>query len=298
MGEMFTIGSQQEVSSCSPLILGSSIVNRYQGSTKPKTKFQRLENRNYLDYIRAVVTETSNETKEETKTRTSELDTKATIIDWCSWINSVKKVSDTCRNIELALTLNVNNLYESSIRWLESLTSSLSVINEIENIKQKRCEKRWETYSYYDPYNAVPKNLLGDYNNLVTHEYLDEMLQDLKQLLGDNDYNEDYLKPTNYAVESVESLFTSIKLLLKKPFPRGTIYPDGDGGLRVEWMRDGIELRLIISATEKGKQYIYYELENVYAVEYNVTPNNLSNWLEWFNHNDPSGKSTMGSIKL
>ena len=114
---------------------------------------------------------------------------------------------------------------------------------------------------------------------------LEILLSDLGALLRSVDYNEEFSKPTEYAINTAWSLLVEANQI-RGSLPLGTIYPDGTGGIRIEWIREGIELRSIIPADDQGRGYIYHETGNQYEADYSVSGNNLSYWLEWFNNNE------------
>jgi hypothetical protein len=118
---------------------------------------------------------------------------------------------------------------------------------------------------------------------------LSRIFTDLGSFLQDDIYSDDYIKPSQYAVGIAWQLLDKAAKQLSDGFPEGTIYPDGDGGLRVEWIRPDKEVRLKISNSKSGRSYIYYELWGKYAADYSVTATSLASWLKQLNGNDPIG---------
>ena len=109
------------------------------------------------------------------------------------------------------------------------------------------------------------------------------LLTDLATLLQSQDYNDEFIRPTRHALTRTWNILRDASVFTTGPFPVGTIFPDGDGGLRIEWIRPSRELRLAVSAQPDGKAYIYHELGDRYDVDYRVTPNILAFWLNWLN---------------
>ena len=68
---------------------------------------------------------------------------------------------------------------------------------------------------------------------------------------------------------------------LEIAFPMGTIYADGVGGLRVEWIRPDRELRLVVSRSQEGRSYLYHEQGADYAADYSPDIIKLGEWLHW-----------------
>ncbi len=111
------------------------------------------------------------------------------------------------------------------------------------------------------------------------------LLSDLAALIQRGDYDEDFVKPTEYAWKKTWELLDTAGKNIDGAFPLGTVYPHGNGGLRIEWIGSEKELRLSISANANGRSYIYHEVGNQYDADYNVSAYNLANWILWFNRN-------------
>jgi hypothetical protein len=120
--------------------------------------------------------------------------------------------------------------------------------------------------------------VIGAWEHDIDHN-LGEVLSDLGSLLQEQSYNDDYLKPRNEVVGSAWQLLDKAGKQLEGKFPLGTIYPDGNGGLRVEWIRQGAEVRLAIPSSTDERPYIYYQFGDTYDADYNVSPTNLAHWL-------------------
>jgi len=120
---------------------------------------------------------------------------------------------------------------------------------------------------------------------------LEALLSDMGGLLQqDSNYNDDFMKPTEYAFTTTWNLLDQASSIVEGLFPLGTVYPDGDGGLRVEWIRPQRELRLIIPSCEEERHYIYHESGAEYAADYNVSAKSLGNWLNWLNQDERTAK--------
>lgn len=116
----------------------------------------------------------------------------------------------------------------------------------------------------------------------ATGDKAGEMLSDLKaQLTGDSSLHEDYMRPSTYSIGKITELLLGARALLKNPFPRGMIFADGDGGIRIEWNYPHRELRLAIPYRLEDTAYIYHENGDKYDADYNVSTANLAHWLNW-----------------
>lgn len=127
---------------------------------------------------------------------------------------------------------------------------------------------------------------LGDKWILFADANLSTMLSDLAQMLQESSDSEDILPLKQNIAEATWKLLTEAHHFLRESFPLGTIYPDGDGGLRIDWTRQGRELRLVHRPSQERERYIYREFGDEYAIDYSVSPNTLANWLKWLKGNE------------
>lgn len=126
--------------------------------------------------------------------------------------------------------------------------------------------------------------------NLRLPSALAEMLGNLAAYRADSSsYDEDNLKPTPFAFERTIGLLTGVAQYTPARFPKGTVYPDGDGGIRVEWIYPAYEVKLIIRALESDRHYIFYKHEKEYGGSYEVTVETLDYYLnELIKHDQPT----------
>lgn len=99
-------------------------------------------------------------------------------------------------------------------------------------------------------------------------------------------FDDDFLAPTHYSLRMMWELLDHAGLLVGRPFPAGTVHPDGDGGLRLEWIGKESELRLIVPATEAGRQYIFQEGPNGHGSDFTVSPQILAEHLKVFSEHE------------
>ncbi|WP_292749396.1 hypothetical protein [Nostoc sp. NMS4] len=68
-------------------------------------------------------------------------------------------------------------------------------------------------------------------------------------------------------------------------FPKASASTDEQGGIRLTWSKQSpeCEIRLICPATAAQQAAVYHELGDNYAIESDVTPSVLVQWLEWLN---------------
>lgn len=100
------------------------------------------------------------------------------------------------------------------------------------------------------------------------------MIDVLDSLQSDTDYDEDCPKPTPYAFQVARIMLDGCKV-------DGSVYPDGAGGLRVDWIVGDKELRLIIPAYRSIQGYIWHMQGNEHAIDNDVSMSNLNKWLNW-----------------
>lgn len=110
---------------------------------------------------------------------------------------------------------------------------------------------------------------------------LSDLLDQLDLIMEAKDYDDDSQPPTESSVVRMRGFLENANNLLKIAFPWGTIYADGDGGLRLEWIRPDRELRLIVSASPQGRSYLYHEQGDDYGADYAPSDGELRRWLNW-----------------
>ncbi len=108
---------------------------------------------------------------------------------------------------------------------------------------------------------------------------LGNLLDQIDQLVKAKD--DDFQAPTESSVARMRGFLKNAAGLLKIAVPMGTVYADGDGGLRLEWIRPDRELRLIVSASLQGRTFIYHEQGDDYGADYAPNADGLSRWLTW-----------------
>jgi hypothetical protein len=70
-------------------------------------------------------------------------------------------------------------------------------------------------------------------------------------------------------------------------FPRASV-STFDRTIRVEWGKPGTRSVRLIVESKAGKSYLYHEGDNESACDYDVSVENLINWLYWFRKEDAS----------
>jgi hypothetical protein len=104
----------------------------------------------------------------------------------------------------------------------------------------------------------------------------------LRDLLSDEtNFDSECLAPTERSIEATLSLLANAALELYAPLPEGVLYPDGDGGLRVDWKQDNRQLRLVIHRASPSQDYIYHQEGTEYGLETNVSARQVAGWARW-----------------
>lgn len=110
---------------------------------------------------------------------------------------------------------------------------------------------------------------------------LEQMLSDLHQTREESaDYNEDNLMPTAYAVVRTERLLKEAARLVPT-LTYSDPFPDGDGGIRIEWSVGPRILTLMVARQPDKREYIYFQEGEHYGCEYTVTAETLARYLDW-----------------
>lgn len=108
------------------------------------------------------------------------------------------------------------------------------------------------------------------------------LVQQLSDLLtGDTNFDEEYLPPTERAINAALDLLGNAAIELHTPLPEGILYPDGDGGLRVDWQQGNRQVRLVIHHASTSQDYVYHQERTDYDLETSVTARQLAGWIRW-----------------
>jgi len=89
------------------------------------------------------------------------------------------------------------------------------------------------------------------------------------------------LKPTRHAFDtSVQFLIdAAIVAYPRYGIPAGCASTDSECGVRIEWVRPGASVHLVVPAEENRPPYVYHEVGNDYATE-DATAERLAYWLK------------------
>ena len=91
----------------------------------------------------------------------------------------------------------------------------------------------------------------------VTTTNLESVLRDLDSMLDEEDETDFRNTPSAYAHQLARQIISDTHTHYVGASPIPGIAPDGEGGLVVEWKRDKLIVRLIISTDKNGRSYIY-----------------------------------------
>jgi hypothetical protein len=110
---------------------------------------------------------------------------------------------------------------------------------------------------------------------------LNQLFSALTALLEDDEYDDDFLRPTTYAIEQVRKWLSQTSQLIVKMPSGGHLSTDGSGGLRVEWAKGSKEIRLIVPATKEQAAFVYHEDGADYGADQNISSLTIAKWLTW-----------------
>lgn len=103
----------------------------------------------------------------------------------------------------------------------------------------------------------------------------------LELLLDVSNFDDEFLPPTQRAIEATLDTLYRAAGYCYFPLPAGHLYPDGDGGLRLDWQMGERQLRLVVHASDSSQDYLYHQKGTDYGVETGVTPYLLAGWICW-----------------
>jgi hypothetical protein len=99
----------------------------------------------------------------------------------------------------------------------------------------------------------------------------------------ENSFDDDCLVPTGRAVTATIDLLYRASRTMYSPLPAGVLYPDGDGGLRVDWESGDRQVRLVVHPSDPAQDYVYHQEGRDYSLDAGVTPEMLRQQLAWLN---------------
>lgn len=103
----------------------------------------------------------------------------------------------------------------------------------------------------------------------------------IADLYFDDEYDDEFLRPSAYAFDKSNLLLTKVSHILSGLPGGGYVSTDGAGGIRIEWSVGEKNVRLIIAESQSGKSYIYHEAGSIYDVDRDISPKSVSKWLDW-----------------
>jgi hypothetical protein len=116
-----------------------------------------------------------------------------------------------------------------------------------------------------------------------------DLAMTLKRLIAllEEEEADDYgiLQPSQPAFKRAMRFIVEAYEAIGESFPRASVSTDEKGGIRLTWskLEPECEIRLMCPAESNQEVCLYHELGETYAVEQNVTPSDLVQWLRWFN---------------
>lgn len=107
------------------------------------------------------------------------------------------------------------------------------------------------------------------------------LMAKLMALFQDDEYDNDFLRPTIYALTRVGRWLIKVNSIILELPSDGYVSTTGDGGLRIEWVKDDKRVHLIVSPDPFGNSYIYHQDNIGYGADKNISPYAIAKWLNW-----------------
>lgn len=104
---------------------------------------------------------------------------------------------------------------------------------------------------------------------------------DLMNLRQEEDEEDYIIKPSDHAFKTSLETISGAYMRLGAQFPRPSVAPTGDGGVRFEWRANNRYLVMACPSQEGQESYIYHEREGEYASVPQVSSESLTEWLRW-----------------
>jgi hypothetical protein len=86
---------------------------------------------------------------------------------------------------------------------------------------------------------------------------------------------------TAFAISQVFYLVPQSRLALSQAWTKPLLITDGYGGLRMNWSKNGRDVRVSIPGVGSGKRVLYWEEGDSYGSVADVTPTGLTKYLRW-----------------
>lgn len=108
-----------------------------------------------------------------------------------------------------------------------------------------------------------------------------QIIESKLEALLNEDYDEDFLAPTDVVFASVKKILLKVNDFLgyEMTVPN-FIIPDGEGGIKIEWRLNSKHLRILLS---EKKIYLYFEHNSEYNGITNFSAEQLIEKLRWLN---------------
>ena len=110
-------------------------------------------------------------------------------------------------------------------------------------------------------------------------EYLGLIIYMVANQSGFNDLDEIDVTSAQGAADTLLLIDAAIVAYPRYGIPAGCASTDSECGVRIEWVRPGASVHLVVPAEESRPPYVYHEVGNDYATE-DVTAERLAYWLQ------------------
>ena len=111
---------------------------------------------------------------------------------------------------------------------------------------------------------------------------LNQIVGELDRLKNRDLCYEDF-RITNYAYRTAKFYLLETFAKMVTSFPTPSFVSDGEGGVIIKWQRGARIVRLSCRAEIGQQNYLYWEADNEYDIDENVTPSSLTRYLNWLN---------------
>lgn len=118
-------------------------------------------------------------------------------------------------------------------------------------------------------------------HNLQANKDYEIVKSRLEALMEDEDYDEEFKKPTLAAYTAAYDLIKDAGLKLGARFPKAAIFPTERQGIRLQWSCGERQVRLVVASKKTLPTYLYHQDGESYKSEDNPTAHDLACWLNW-----------------
>ena len=130
----------------------------------------------------------------------------------------------------------------------------------------------------------IVSRAISEVSDDAIKKIIDVITHDLRVLRNEEDEDDYIFRPSDHAFETALCLVSDSHLLIETSPGKPFVSPDGSGGVRLEWTKNGRTVSLVIPVSPDHQAYIYHRCGDAHNAERNPSARTLADWLNWLIH--------------